>query len=142
MKTIKRKQLMSEAEMQEIVAGEAPKHGSFLFRNNNGAVNYFDPATQTTRHVRFGLGNISEEMSDRLKSSDLIGGTTVTITPDMVGKQVCVLTAVEMKKPGWKRSPTDEREQAQDNFIKFLLSRGAFAGFAQSVDDFIRIITR
>jgi hypothetical protein len=54
-------------------------------------------------------------------SSDLIGWTTLEITPDMVGRKVAVFTAVEVKVPGKK--PTAE----QINFITQVRTAGGIA---------------
>lgn len=65
---------------------------SRLWRNNTGALK--DARGQL---VRYGLCP---------GSSDLIGFRTITITPDMVGQQVAVFTAVEVKDRG---RPTEQQ---------------------------------
>lgn len=88
--------------------------------------------------VRWGLGNISERVNKKSKSSDLIGGTQVVITPDMVGKTVFILTAIEVKPVGFKiKTQYTEwsREWAQENFCTWVREMGGFAGFATSGDD-------
>lgn len=127
----------SESEIQEFIAAEAPKHGALLLRNNSGA--FYDSRGIP---VRYGLGNTSKDFNTRFKSSDLIGITPVVITPEMVGQTIGVFTAIEVKKPGWKRSLTDKREQAQANFIEWVKSKGAFAGFVQSVNDYLITIKK
>lgn len=54
-------------------------------------------------------------------SSDLIGWTTVEITPEMVGRKVAVFTAVEVKVPG--KRPTAE----QVNFLAQVRTAGGIA---------------
>ena len=70
---------MSDEEQikQEIrlAAGEHPD--ITLWRNNSGAFK-----DQTGRMVRFGLGNDSAKINKHMKSSDLIGFQTITITPN------------------------------------------------------------
>lgn len=61
-------------------------------------------------------------------SSDLIGWTQVTITPDMVGKTLAVFTAIEVKHGGNSASPE------QENFIRVVNSAGGIAGVAYSVE--------
>lgn len=83
---------------------EASKRGMILFRNNVGA--YKD---KIGRLVKYGLGN---------GSSDLIGGTPVTITPDMVGAVVLVLTVIEVKteegmKPSGKLAKLHFKDQLE-----------------------------
>lgn len=94
-------------------------HGCRLFRNNTGAIK-----DETGRLVRFGLCK---------GSSDLIGFKTVTITPEMVGKQVAIFTAIEVKTPTGK--PTPE----QLHFVNRVKELGGIAGIARSVDDVLAI---
>jgi hypothetical protein len=94
-------------------------HGCRLFRNNTGAIK-----DQTGRLVRFGLCK---------GSSDLIGFKPVTITPEMVGRQVAVFTAIEVKTPDGK--PTPE----QLHFLNRVKELGGIAGIARSVDDVLAI---
>jgi len=65
--------------------------------------------------------------------SDLMGGSPVTITPDMVGQTVFVLTAVEVKEGNDR--PTPE----QLKFIERVQEWGGRAGIAKSEDDAVRI---
>jgi hypothetical protein len=124
-----------ESEAQQSIQIEAPFHHCQLLRNNSGALEDKDGRT-----VRFGLGNISKKHADRIKSSDLIGFRTVQITPAMVGQTIAVFTAVEVKRPGWKRNIRDARENAQDAFLDWVKAAGGFSGFATSIADFRRII--
>lgn len=120
-----------EAEKEVLLA--APSLQCRLLRNNNGAVEV------DGRFIRFGLGNTSKRVSDESKSSDYIGVTSVVITPEMVGKTVGIITAVEVKPKGFKiyRSdfPKKSREYAQLNFLNFIRGMGGFAGFATSGQD-------
>lgn len=61
-------------------------------------------------------------------TSDLIGHHTVTITPDMVGRQVAVFVAIEAKDRG-RLTP------AQRAFLLAVHRAGGIAGCARSVDD-------
>lgn len=121
---------MSESEVQQRIQIEASYHKCNLMRNNSGAL-----TDREGRQVRFGLGNTSKQHNDRIKSSDLVGFTVVTITPEMVGKKVAVLTAVEVKESEWKFTST-ARERAQLAFIDWIRANGGIAGFARSIDDF------
>ena len=126
---------MTESEVQEKIQIEGVQYGCQVMRNNSGA---FQDATG--RSVRFGLGNISKKRSDKIKSSDLIGFTKVTITPEMVGKTVAIFTAVEVKKPGWKLNFKDIKERAQLAFIDWVFMNGGRSGFATSIEEFKKII--
>lgn len=122
-----------ESEIQQLILIEASKHGIKLERNNSGAMK-----DSTGRLVRYGLGNTSEIINSKLKSSDLIG-----ITPIIVdGVTYGIFTAIECKREGWVFNPKDKREQAQMNYILNVIGRGGYAGFAQSVDDFLKIVRR
>lgn len=119
-----------ESEVQEEIQIQAMYFNCNLMRNNSGALKDIEG-----RQVRFGLGNISKEHNERVKSSDLIGFTKVTITPEMVGKTIAVFTAVEVKKEAWDENKKfDKRETAQNNFINFIKNNGGFAGFCNCKD--------
>jgi VRR-NUC domain len=90
-----------------------------IYRNNVGA--YKD---ESGRLVRYGLCT---------GSSDLIGFTPVTITPEMVGHTIPIFTAIEVKHGRGK--PTPE----QLNFTQHITKHGGYAGIAYSVEDALRI---
>ena len=122
-----------ESEIQQLILIEASKHNIKLWRNNSGALK-----DATGRLVRYGLGNTSEQINKELKTSDLIG-----ITPFMINGIVTgIFTAIECKKEGWVFNPNDAREKAQLNYINAVISRGGIAGFASSVDEFLKIVRR
>lgn len=122
---------MSESEIQQLIQIEGPYHNCQLQRNNSGALK-----NERGEMVRYGLGNISAKHNKQMKSSDLIGFTSVVITPEMVGKTVAIFTAVEVKSESVKINPKDETIIAQQNFINWVMRHGGIAGFAKSVDDF------
>lgn len=126
--------MMTENEIQQLVQIEARKSDSLLLRNNSGALK-----DSTGRLVRYGLGNVSSQHNETMKSSDLIGITSVVVTPDMVGRTLGVFTACEVKAQGWKFSNT-KREQAQLNFINLVRRFGGKSGFVQSLDDLKAVI--
>jgi hypothetical protein len=90
-----------------------------LFRNNTGALR-----DERGQLVRYGLCQ---------GSADLIGLTTVTITPDMVGQTVAVFTAIEVKAPRGRVTP----EQAA--FLAMVRQAGGRAGIARTIEDAQRI---
>jgi hypothetical protein len=112
----------SEAAIQQQVRLALARAGVVAFRNNVGQ--YTDP--KTCRPIRYGLG---------VGSSDLIGWTPIVVTPDMVGRQLAVFTAVEVKAE--RGRPTTE----QINFIKQVLKAGGFAGIARSPQDAVEIVS-
>lgn len=81
-----------------------------VFRNNVGFMN----------GVKFGLC---------VGSSDLIGFTSKTIAPDMVGQKVAIFTAIEVKTEKGRVSVP------QKKFIDLVKNAGGIAGVARSIDD-------
>ncbi len=125
------KKKMSESEIQQRIQIEGPHYGCFLMRNNSGAFKDKDG-----RLVRFGLGNISNLS---MKSSDLIGITTIVVTPQMVGRTIGIFTSIEAKEEGWQL-PTNPREISQAQYIDWVKLKGGIAGFATSVDEFKQLM--
>ncbi len=126
----------SESDIEQLIKIHAVQFGCILMRNNSGCLN-----DSTGRPVRYGLGNESAKRNAKIKSSDEIGFTKVLITPQMVGHTIAVITAVEVKKPGWTFTG-DERETAQLVFIEWIRANGGFAGFAWSLESFRKILGR
>ena len=62
-------------------------------------------------------------------SSDLIGFSTIEVTPDMVGRKIAIFTAIEVKQP--KKKPTEQQAQ----FISTVTDMGGIAFVATSTDD-------
>ncbi|MGB1271928.1 MAG: VRR-NUC domain-containing protein [Endozoicomonas sp.] len=68
-------------------------------------------------------------------SSDLIGWTVKEITPDMVGSEVAIFTAIEVKSPGGRLS------QKQILFIKRVREDGGLAFKAESDQEAMEKLT-
>ncbi len=121
-----------EAKATKTVRERASAWKMRLFRNNSGVLN-----DERGVPVRFGLGNESKRLNQELKSSDLIGWTPITITPDMVGKTVAVFTAIEVKSPGFRVRQFNKksREYAQNKYIELVKLFGGIAGFAADWPD-------
>lgn len=111
----------------------AAQNGDNLWRNNSGG--FYD---ERGRFVRYGLGSFTPNQN--CASSDFIGIHTVLITPDMVGKVIGQFLAVEMKASNWRFNPNDKHTQDQLNFINIVKNAGGLAGFANSPEDYIRIL--
>lgn len=123
---------MSEKNTQSEIMLAVSRAGAVIFRNNigNGVLGHVIQQAGTSFHivngrrVQFGLCP---------GSSDLIGWRTVTVTPAMVGKSVCLFLALEVKtKTG---TPTEE----QVNFLLRVREAGGLAGVVRSVDEAIGI---
>jgi hypothetical protein len=111
--------LASEQQIQQHIRLACSTGATRLFRNNTGTLR-----DQHGRPVSFGLCK---------GSADLIGWTTRTITPDMVGQQVAVFTSIEVKTATGRLSP----EQRQ--WLEAVQAAGGIAGVARSVEDAARL---
>ena len=107
--------MASEQTIQQRIRLALSRGPDRLFRNNTGTLR-----DQHGRPVTFGLAK---------GSADLIGWTTRTITPDMVGQQVAVFTSIEVKTPTGRISPE------QQAWLQAVQAAGGIAGIARSVED-------
>lgn len=80
---------------------------------------------QAARPVAIGFGMPNGKPLEG--TSDLIGWTTVDITPEMVGRRVAIFTAIETKESGGGR-----KRDGQVNFVEQVRKAGGIAGFAHS----------
>lgn len=129
-------QAKNEATVQDLIRRDsAETYNGLLMRNNVGVLK-----DANNRPIRFGLANDSARMNKVCKSSDLIGITPITITPEMVGKTIGVFTGIEVKKEGWVYRPNDKHIAAQHKFHALVQSSGGIAGFARSVVEYRAII--
>jgi len=62
-----------------------------------------------------------------------IGCKSVTITPEMVGRVVAVMFAVEVKRPG------EKPEKHQERYLALMRSRGAVAGWVTSAEGAVEL---
>ena len=113
---------MSEQSIQQHIRLTCSTGAIRLFRNNTGTLK-----DANGRPVQFGLCK---------GSADLIGWTTRTITPEMVGTQVAVFTSIEVKTPTGRLRP----EQRQ--WLDAVQAAGGVAGVARSVADAQQLLTR
>ena len=116
---------MKETNIQNRILLAVSNGKTRLFRNNTlqataGQIASRNGSTwviKNARAVRVGLCP---------GSSDLIGFKTITITPEMVGKQIAVFTAVEVK------TKTGRVSKQQKKFISLIKNAGGLAGVARS----------
>lgn len=66
--------------------------------------------------------------------SDLVGGTPIIITQEMVGKKMLIFTAIEVKQGKGKARDN------QKSFINAVKSMGGIAGIAKSTEQALNII--
>ena len=112
---------MSESVLLSSVLLSCGQGFTRLFRNNVGVLQ-----DKRGQYVKYGVANPG--------GSDLIGWTSVIVTPDMVGKPIAVFTGVETKSG--RNKPTDE----QLLFIAAVNAAGGRAGVAYSVEEAMKII--
>ena len=120
------------------VRSRASDWGIRLFRNNSGVL-----MNEVGVPVRFGLGNESKDLNETLKTGDFIGWTPVTITADMVGKQLAVFTNFECKPFNFAEKKTynkKTREYGQDKFNTMVNNAGGIVGFTSCTADVDRLI--
>ena len=117
---------MSESKLSKDIQTTALKYNCVLYRNNQGGFK-----DKTGRFVFFGLGNTSKKLSEKWKTSDLIGYTIVKIEPDMVGRKIAVFTAIEVKLP---TSKIDARYKAQKKFIDQVTQDGGLGAIINSLE--------
>jgi len=108
---------MSETALQNKIRLAIAAPNVKMFRNNVGQIG----------GLSFGLCK---------GSSDLIGFTSKTITPEMVGQQVAIFTAIEVKTPTGRISPE------QTNFISMVNQLGGIGAVVRSIDDAMMVVTR
>jgi hypothetical protein len=92
-----------------------------LFRNNTGTLRDING-----RPVSFGLCK---------GSADLIGWTTLTITPQMVGQQIAVFTSIEVK------AATGRIRPEQQQWLNAVQAAGGIAGVARSVGEAMDLLS-
>ena len=128
---------MTEQAVQQECRYLAPMHGMFLGRNNSGAV---DPKRPITAPVRFGWCNDSSKLNAVFKTPDLIGWTSVMVTPEMVGTKVAVFTGIEVKDPNWSLKLGDKHAQAQGACLAKILDSGGYAAFVTNAKQLAGVI--
>lgn len=126
---------MNEEQVAQRVLLEAGRLGVILWRNNSGAFTDKD----TGRVIRFGLANDSAQANAQFKSPDYVGFTPTLIVPAHVGRTLPVFTAIETKREGWTH-PENDRDRAQEAFLRFVQSHGGYAGFAPDASLVSRIV--
>lgn len=104
---------MKEKNLQSFVRLNLPRNVR-LFRNNVGL------CKNEHSTIVYGLCP---------GSSDLIGWTSIEITPEMIGKKFAIFTAVEIKTEKGKLSPE------QKIFLENVKNSGGIAKIIRNIDD-------
>lgn len=137
---------MKESDIQNTVRIAIADHGTYFRANvgkgwqgrqtipiNNGKL----IAGGRTYHIKRGIALVDHRPLDTglpKGFSDLFGATMVTITPDMVGQEMPVFTAIEVKAEKGRVRPE------QKTFLQAMQKMRALSGVARSAIDALRII--
>jgi len=113
--------MASETTLLNRIRQAASRLSARVFRNNVGVAKY--PSGHT---VVYGL---------HPGSSDLIGWTTIEVTPSMVGRRVAVFTSLELKQGSGRTTPE------QDAWLRAVREAGGIAAVVRSVEDAESAIT-
>lgn len=97
-----------------------------LFRNHGGAGYVVDRPVDGARWQTFGLME---------GSGDIVGWTTITVTPEMVGRKLAVFTSIEVK------TETGRLRKNQERWAASVREAGGFAGVARTVEEAWKIVT-
>lgn len=118
-----------ESNITKEIMLAASREKATLFRNNTGMgwigerINYSQPGYVLLRNARPLNAGLCKG------GSDLIGWKKITITADMVGKEIAIFTAVEVKSLKGRASAD------QINFINQVRLNGGISGIARNTDD-------
>ncbi len=119
-------ELISEATLLRRVLVRASQLGARLFRNQVGRYRLARPECRECqsrgRVIASGLC---------VGSSDLIGWRSITVTPEMVGQQIAVFVAAELKGTEGKLSVE------QQQFLSVVNAAGGRGLIVRSVDDLL-----
>jgi hypothetical protein len=113
--------LPSEQTIQQHIRLACSSGTCRLFRNNTGTLRDVNG-----RPVSFGLCK---------GSADLIGWTTRTITPEMVGQKIAVFTSIEVKSSSGRVKPE------QQQWLNAVQAAGGIAGVARSVGEAMDLLS-
>jgi len=120
----------SEAARQQDIRFSIASQGGYAWRNNVGATPARCKACgEQQQPVRYGIANESEKQNKQYKSSDLLVGRQVHVTPEHVGTTILQLGFVECKPRGWVFTGKG-REGPQANWVTLINKLGGFARFA------------
>lgn len=128
---------MFETNLQKLIMlGVSQLRGTTIFRNNVG-MGWIGRSKRisTPTTLKLSPGDVVIQSGRPLHaglcegSSDLVGWTEKTITPEMVGKKVAVFTAIEVKTDSGRASA------AQLNFVSRVRQAGGIAGIARNPEE-------
>jgi len=124
--------MKSEKRIEQEITLEAALHDCTLFKNNVGTayrgtlmmLNGKQVLTNL-QFIKYGLGGVKG-------SSDQIGVTKLKITQDMVGKDIGVFTAIEVKKDKYGAYGATHEQKL---FLQMVKDNGGIAFICDNADD-------
>lgn len=125
---------MTESELQariRLAVGRLPNVK--LFRNNRG-VFWAGKVIEHDGHAVTLLNPRRQECGLFQGASDLIGWTSVVVTPEMVGQPVALFTSGEIKAARRRFEP------GQETWLANVAAAGGLAGVLRSEDDALRLV--
>ena len=122
---------MRESDIQNSILVALSESGAYALRINSGTFWGGEIVAHDGRRLM--LEHPTRINGAPAGTSDILGCSTVTITPDMVGQTVAIMFAVEVKRPG---EPVPKH---QDRYLALMRARGARAGVARSAEDAVKI---
>lgn len=133
---------MFETNLQKLIMLGVSKIGTTTIFRNNVGMGWIGRSRRISQAqtVRLEPGDVIIQNGRPLHaglcegSSDLIGWTETTVTPDMVGKKVAIFTAIEVKTDAGRVSAS------QMNFISRIRQAGGKAGIARSPEEARKLI--
>jgi len=123
---------MKESDIQNQILIALSQNGTVAFRINAGS--FWAGEIISNKDNMMLLKNPRKIQGAPEGTSDIIGVTSVIVTPQMVGSRVGVFTAIEVKKPG------ENPKANQKNFLSRMRDMGAIAGVALSPEQAIGIL--
>lgn len=118
--------LLRESDLQAAILLRFARGATRLFRINAG-MGWTGKVARRTR-TSILLANPRPFHGAQEGYADLTGWTSITITPDMVGRKVAVFTAIEVKAPGGR----ERRQQAR--FREAVARAGGIAVVARTLE--------
>lgn len=133
---------MTESALLKKFLLEYTRQGSRLFRFQSGLFWNGKSEGPYSKHKTIALepGDVIIRKARRVRSghpgvSDLIGFTKIQITPDMIGREVAIFTAVETKGPKGRAT------RQQISFIRMVNEAGGIASIAKKLEDVFKVTT-
>lgn len=131
---------MAEGALLKKFMMEYSKAGWRLFRSYSGQIWTGKPEIYRVRaRIILQPGDVVLRNARRVSGlpkgfSDLFGYTTMEVTEEMVGRQIAVFTAAEVK---WGKTRTTKEQEA---FVRTVNDAGGIAAITRKLEDFLSVV--